>query len=211
MSEYKTEQEKFWAGKFGDEYCDRNLGANLLASNVALFSKMLSHTVGIRSVIEFGANLGMNLKAIKALIPEVELSAIEINQKAVELLKQDPEIKQVYAESIFDHEPDGLQDLALIKTVLIHINPEKLQKVYELLYKSSRRYICIAEYYSPVPVTVTYRGNTDKLFKRDFAGEILEKYKDLKLIDYGFAYRRDPYYGAEYDDINWFLLEKRNV
>ena len=38
---YKTEQEEFWAGNFGDEYIQRNQGDKLLASNLALFSKAL--------------------------------------------------------------------------------------------------------------------------------------------------------------------------
>lgn len=69
------------------------------------------------------------------------------------------------------------------------------------------RYILIAEYYNPVPVEVSYRGNSGKLFKRDFAGEMLDRYSDLQLLDYGFSYRRDPQFPT--DDINWFLLEKR--
>jgi len=44
------------------------------------------------------------------------------------------------------------------------------------------------------------------LFKRDFAGEMLERFADLKLLDYGFVYRRDPNFPQ--DDITWFLLEK---
>ena len=35
---FKTEQENFWAGKFGTEYIRRNTGAALLASNLAFFS-----------------------------------------------------------------------------------------------------------------------------------------------------------------------------
>jgi spore coat polysaccharide biosynthesis protein SpsF len=45
------------------------------------------------------------------------------------------------------------------------------------------------------------------LFKRDFAGEMLEQFADLRLIDYGFAYRRDPAFPQ--DDITWFLMEKK--
>ncbi len=81
-----------------------------------------------------------------------------------------------------------------------------LSKVYEILHKSSKRYICVAEYYNPSPVEVNYRGHQGKLFKRDFAGEIIDKFKDVCLVDYGFVYHRDPY---PQDDINWFLLEKK--
>jgi len=75
------------------------------------------------------------------------------------------------------------------------------------LYALSQRYILIAEYYNPVPVEVSYRGNSGKLFKRDFAGEMLDRYADLQLLDYGFGYHRDSQFPV--DDITWFLLEKR--
>ena len=63
----------------------------------------------------------------------------------------------------------------------------------------------LVEYYSSNPVGVRYRGNKDKLFKRDFAGEIIKKY-NLNLIDYGFVYRFDK---NPQDDLTWFLLKKK--
>ena len=81
-----------------------------------------------------------------------------------------------------------------------------MPQVYELLYQSSKKYICIAEYYNPKPVEIDYRGHEGKLFKRDFAGEMMDKYKDLQLVDYGFVYHRD--YQFAQDDMNWFLLKK---
>jgi len=202
---FNSEQEQFWAGDFGNEYTSRNQGLKWIASNVSLFAKIFAHTLDVRSVIEFGANLGLNLKAIKQILPDAELSAIEINQKAVEELERLGDIK-VYHKSILDFSPDYKRDIVLIKGVLIHINPDSLPQVYDLLYKTSARYICIAEYYNPSPVEVLYRGHTGKLFKRDFAGEMLEKFKDLRLVDYGFVYHRDNNFPD--DDITWFLLEK---
>ena len=32
------------------------------------------------------------------------------------------------------------------------------------------------------------RGHSDRLFKRDFAGEMMDRHPQLQLIDYGFAY-----------------------
>lgn len=201
---FKTEQENFWATEFGDEYIVRNDDLQIIAGNINLFSKIIGKTANVKSVIEFGSNIGNNLKAIKTLIPNCELSAIEINQKAVEVLKEQ-DVK-IYAQSILDYVPDYKRDLAFIKGVLIHINPDELQNVYEKLYASSKKYIIIAEYYNPSPVTIPYRGHSDRLFKRDFAGEMLDKYSDLKLVDYGFSYHRDNNYPQ--DDITWFLLEK---
>jgi spore coat polysaccharide biosynthesis protein SpsF len=204
---FKTEQEEFWAGNFGNEYVDRvNENVKRIASNIHLFSNILRKTSNIHSVIEFGANIGLNLKAINKLLPEAVLSAIEINAKAINLLKKWKKVKYLYEMSLFDFNPDTKRDFVLTKGVLIHINPEMLKNVYELLYNTSNRYICIAEYYNPTPVSITYRGNENKLFKRDFAGEFLDKYEDFKLIDYGFQYRKDINFPQ--DDITWFLLKK---
>lgn len=203
---YKTEQEEFWAGTFGDEYIDRNQGKAMVASNIAIFSKILKRTDSVSSIIEFGSNSGINLEAIQYLLPTVKLSAIEINENAVTQLKNIKGIK-VYHSSILDFVPDATHDFVLIKGVLIHINPDELQKVYELLYKATNKYICIFEYYNPSPVGIKYRGHEGKLFKRDFAGEIMDKFSDLKLIDYGFVYHRDNIFPQ--DDLTWFLLEKK--
>ncbi|MFH0898460.1 MAG: pseudaminic acid biosynthesis-associated methylase [bacterium] len=92
------------------------------------------------------------------------------------------------------------------KGVLIHLNPDLLPQAYDLLYKTSKKYICIVEYYNPTPVAISYRGHSDRLFKRDFAGEILDAYKNLNLVDYGFVYHRDKNFPQ--DDVTWFLLEK---
>ena len=35
---FSTDQEAFWAGEFGTEYIDRNIGDELLASNLNFFS-----------------------------------------------------------------------------------------------------------------------------------------------------------------------------
>lgn len=207
MTDFKTEQEQFWAGGFGDEYAERNKSARLMSSNVAMFSEILAHTLSVRSVIEFGANIGFNLHAIKQILPEVELSAVEINSKAVTELERLAKVK-VYNKSILEFSPDYLRDFVLIKGVLIHINPGELSRVYSLLHQSSSRYICVAEYYNPSPVEVNYRGHKDKLFKRDFAGEMLDMFKDLQLLNYGFIYHRDNNFPQ--DDITWFLLEKLN-
>lgn len=207
MCSYQTEQEKFWAGTFGDEYINRNDSLTSLATEISFFSKILSFTNGISSCIEFGANIGLNLKAIDMLIPGCELSAVEINSKAVDKLREVKEGEiNVYHQSIIDFKIDYQRDFVITCGVLIHLNPDLLPEVYDILYKSSKRYILIAEYYNPTPVEVEYRGNGGKLFKRDFAGEMLDRYNDLSLIQYGFNYHRDNIFPQ--DDITWFLLSK---
>lgn len=206
---YKTEQEAFWAGEFGEGYLERNRGEALLASNLVYFSRALKAVGRINSVLEFGANIGMNQQALKLLYPEIQRSAIEINPNACQQLRAQIGDDQVFEGSIFDYPADQQFQLALIRGVLIHIDPEMLPVVYEKLYQSSNQYILLIEYYNPTPVSVPYRGHDGKLFKRDFAGEMMEKYPDLQLLDYGFGYRRDKSLGELVDDSTWFLMEKR--
>ena len=124
--QFKTDQEAFWAGKFGDDYIARNAGAALLGSNIAFLSKMLSRCPCAKSLIEFGANIGMNLRAIRALRPDLQLDAIEINEKAVGELRAWGGANRIHHGSVLDFNPDRTWDIALIKGVLIHINPDYL-------------------------------------------------------------------------------------
>ncbi len=207
MNQFKTEQEKFWSEEFGDQYISRNESEQLMASNLHYFSTALKKAGKIASCKEFGANIGMNMRALKLLYPGIKLNAVEINKKAATILGETIGIDNVFNGSIFDAPNEKKVELSLIKGVLIHINPEMLNSVYEKLYEASSKFILIGEYYNPSPVTINYRGHTDRLFKRDFAGEFLEKYPDTRLIDYGFAYRKDPAFPQ--DDITWFLIEKK--
>lgn len=204
---YQTDQEAFWAGEFGRDYIARNEGDALLASNLAFFTGALRAAGKVDSCMEFGANIGMNLRALKLLYPQQRQGAVEINAEAARQLRAGLPEAQVHEESILDVQVPGGWDLVLIKTVLIHINPEFLPQVYDRLHAASRRLVLVAEYYNPAPVAITYRGHEQRLFKRDFAGEMLERFPDLRLVDYGFSYRNDPAYPQ--DDITWFLLEKR--
>jgi pseudaminic acid biosynthesis-associated methylase len=201
-----TDQEAFWQGEFGDEYVDRNDSPALIAANTALFVKALSRTARIDSLVEFGTNRGLNLLALRQILPHCRLTGIELNAKAHAAVSQ-LGIADVWHGSLFDYPVTEQVDLSLIKGVLIHLNPELLPAAYDKLYQASRRYILLAEYYNPTPVEVSYRGHTGKLFKRDFAGELLDRYTDLQLVDYGFCYQRDPVFPT--GDANWFLLEKR--
>jgi pseudaminic acid biosynthesis-associated methylase len=205
-SPFSTPQEAFWAGAFGTDYIDRNRDAQLLASNLQFFSRALQRAGRIESCAEIGANIGMNLRALKLLYPEIRTFGVEINPDAAAELGKLIGAENVFQGSLFDWQPAAPAQLSYSKGVLIHIQPESLARAYDQLHAAASRYVMVAEYYNRSPVAIPYRGHEDRLFKRDFAGEMLDRFSDLTLIDYGFAYHRDPAFPQ--DDISWFLMEK---
>ena len=144
---FVTPQENFWAGEFGSDYIGRNDSAAMVATNLNTFCNALKYAGGgIKSVIEIGANIGMNLKALQLLYPGIHLKGVEINSDAAKRLADVIGENNVFEGSIFDYPNQEKVDLAIAKGVLIHINPGKLQGVYEMLYQASKRFILLAEY-----------------------------------------------------------------
>lgn len=190
-----------WRESFGDAYTERNSDARIY-SRLALFAKILRSARDVRSIVEIGCNKGPNLQAINTLDPTIALTGYEINetaaQQAVAL-----EIATIHCQDVLSLNTFAPSDLAFTSGVLIHIPPEHLGAAYKALHGLSRRYVLVCEYYNPTPVSVPYRGS--ELYKRDFAGELMDRF-DLTLRDYGFVYHRDTHFPL--DDATWFLLEK---
>lgn len=200
-------QQEFWRGEFGDQYIERNKSPNLMAANISLFANIMARSQILpKSILEIGANIGLNLKALSSLLPNCELTGLEINTKAAQELRSSG--FNTIESSIEGAALDSSFDLVLTKGVLIHINPEALKTVYEKIFHASNKWILLIEYYSPSPVHINYRGHENKLFKRDFAGEFLDHFPGrLNLVNYGFNYHRGNF---PQDDLTWFLLEKRS-
>ena len=205
VDDNRSDQEQFWAGDFGDEYIGRNDDRAIVAGNVQLFSQAL-RGIAVRSVLEVGANIGMNLAALKVLYPALDVSAIEINPTAASELASRFPGSRVDSCSITESVIDTQFDLVLSKGVLIHLNPDLLPEVHKRIGEWASRYVIFAEYYNPSPVAIPYRGHDNRLFKRDFAGEFLALHPEFSLRDYGFVYRGDPAHPL--DDITWFLMER---
>ncbi len=203
---FSTAQEEFWAGEFGDDYQERNVGQGLISSNLRLFAEVLDRMgTDPRSIFEIGANIGMNLEALRMLLPEASIQALEINEKAHHALER----KGFAAErgSILDFDGNQTYDFVFTKGVLIHIEPGKLQTVYRKIASLAAEWLLIAEYYDPNPVALDYRGHKHRLFKRDFAGEFLDENKDFELWAHGFRYRR---VSLDRDDTHWFLIRRKS-
>jgi len=202
---FETPQEEFWAGDFGDSYTQRNSADHLQSSKNWFFSRALNSVQGVNSVLELGANVGLNIRSLRSLFPKLSAHAIEVNPKAADELRSLLGPDSVTQGSIHSFDSSQTWDLVLSMGLLIHVSPSKLPDVYRVMRKASKRYILIGEYYSRIPQSIEYRGFEDRLFRRDFAGEMLDLFPELILRDYGFIYHRDPL--APLDDISWFLLE----
>jgi spore coat polysaccharide biosynthesis protein SpsF len=199
----RTAQEEFWEGQFGDEYTVRNVTTP--EARTPFFRKILDLAAGVRTVCELGANRGDNLRAIHVLRPDVRATAVEVNRSAFEQLETLPGVEAVHA-SIQDFRSATRYDLVFTCGVLIHLPPEDLPGVYEKMVSLSSRYVLLNEYFNPVPVELEYRGHQGRLFKRDFAGELLKGTPvSLRVVDYGFLWKRlEP----GWDNTTWVLMEK---
>ena len=193
-----------WAGDPGDEYVKRQTLTR--ESRQWMFNQVLRCTGLLNSVIEFGASTGENLMALLHLHSNnLSTTGVEINKQAREQMAEQTK-GAVFDSAIQNFYTDRQWDMSMTRGVLIHIPPHDLQQANSTLYATSRKYILIAEYYNPTPVMIQYRGQDNLLWKRDFAGDMMNRYPDLRLVNYQFIYHRDPV--APQDDVSWFLMEK---
>ena len=197
-------QEKFWQGNFGNSYIKRNNHQKVVKNNFHFFKKVLNKKIKINTLIELGPNVGLNIIALNKIFKNLKITAVEINKKACEHLKKIKNVN-IINNSILKFNLKSKFDLVLIKGVMIHVHPKDLKILYKKIENLSKKYILICEYYNPYPISINYRGHKNKLFKNDYAGLFLKKYKNYKLVNYGFCYHLDKY---PLDDVNWFLLKK---
>lgn len=204
-----TSQLAAWQGAFGDAYIDRNPATEaLIGRRTQGFARMLAPLAAHMpsSVLEVGANVGINLRALQRLGFD-ELYAVEPNARARAQLVADHVLP---ASRTFDACAESLpfgdrsKDLVLSCTVLIHLSDASLQRACEEIHRVAARAILVAEYFSPSAQAIPYRGHDDMLFKRDYGALFLDLFPDLELVDYGFLWKR----ASGFDDVTYWLLRR---
>jgi pseudaminic acid biosynthesis-associated methylase len=204
-----TPQEALWRGEFGDAYVERNAARPAyLAALTRYWSRILQVTEGAppTQVLEVGANIGLNLRALSR-ITTAELHAVEPNARAREVLIRDevlPADRLTDGIAAATGLETGAYDFAFTSGVLIHIHPRDLLASCREVHRVTRRYLACIEYFSDTEQEVPYRGLGEALFKRDFGGFYLDNFPDLRLLDYGFAWKR----ATGMDNSTWWLFEK---
>lgn len=203
-------QESLWRGDFGNDYVERNaVDAAMLAARTASWSEILKTIAGAppASILEVGANIGLNLRALRRLSPAA-FYALEPNEKARARLVADQVVeKDKVIDGLASRIPlaDRTVDLAFTAGVLIHIHPDNLLASIREIHRVARRYIVCIEYFADKPTEIPYRGHNEALFKRDFGGFYLDNFPDLKVVDYGFFWSRL----TTLDNLTWWVFEKQ--
>ena len=178
-----TAQEQFWRGGFGDDYV-RRCGIVNWRARVPFWRQIIDITKP-RSILEVGCNAGLNLRAIRHVAPEVNLCGCDINQTALEAAADDGHV--VAEASIFDLGNAWWEkfDLVFTSGVLIHVASEDIERAMRCIIAASKRYVLAVEYADEKEVEVSYRGHSERLWRRPFGA--MYQSMGLKLVAEGDA------------------------
>lgn len=208
-----TSQIKEWSEDFGKEYTARNplifdeMDMLYLKQKGITRSSLNSEFIGqmdrfIR-IFEVGANVGTQLQGLQKL-GFSNLYGIELQANAVELAKtRTKNINLIQGTAFNIPFKNGFFDLVFTSGLLIHISPDDIGEALDEIFRCSNQYIWGCEYYNNNYVSVPYRGKNDLLWKADFAGLFLDRFKELELV----KEKRIKYLNNENLD-TMFLLKK---
>ncbi len=187
-----TTQEKFWEGKFGKEYTDRNTrdpGAwdefyrtTWGVTKTEMNERFVGDLDRSARILEVGCNTGMQLAGLQRMGFQ-DVWGCDIQQYAVDEARKHVAGAQVVKASALDLPfKDGFFDVVVTNGVLIHISPDDLGKVVDEMVRCTRKYVWGFEYDSDAPESIDYRGEKGFLWKRDFAAFFLERAPELELV-----------------------------
>ena len=203
-----TAQEDFWMNKITESYAQDNSswdeGLGLLA-----WERMLSkiEKSSVSSFLDCGSNIGRNIAFLNKILPTASTNIVELAKMPYEECLKNYQVESSFLGSIKEATFDREFDLVFTNAVLIHVNPDDLVDSMRRMYEMSSKYILIGEYFNRTPVMINYRGEDDKLFKRDF-GKLFTENFSCTVIDYGFLWGHQ-FDSAGFDDITYWLFEKR--
>jgi spore coat polysaccharide biosynthesis protein SpsF len=205
----ESRQVAAWRGDFGDSYIERNqVTPEVVQSRRNSFAHILAHCSGdeIKSMLEVGANVGINLRSLSD-IADAKLFAVEPNAQARERLIADGVVPGEHAINGIAENlpvPDRFVDLVFTTGVLIHVGEQGIRTAIRELHRTSRRYVLMMEYFAPRSEMIPYRGQNDLLFRRDFGSLLLDEFSDVQPVAQGFLWRRT----TAFDDLTWWLFRK---
>jgi len=204
----RNEQEAFWAEIYAKDYITKNsqFDESLLLRG---WEQILRKVKAPSSIVEFGPNIGRNIKALNHFYPEADKTVVEISSEAISVLERNNPNLKIHNASIRESSLIASSyDLSVIMGVLIHIHPDDLLDNVQKVIESSNKYVIVGEYFNRTPVALSYQGQENKLFKCDFGKLILQNFgNEIKLVDYGFLWGH-IFDNGGFDDITWWVFEK---
>ena len=183
-----NEQETFWAGAQGDAYTNRNRVNWLL--RVPFWTDVIAMT-GAKRIMEVGCNFGANLLALRTINPHLNLFGIDINDYARRQASSlGLDVMESTALSYFNWLENAKKifgdanpnDLIFTSGVLIHISPESLRAEMQAILDLSRHYVLCIEYAADKEEEVEYRGEMQRLWRRDYGALYQELCPQLTLM-----------------------------
>lgn len=195
--------EALWAGRFGDEYSERNAAAG---EGRRPFWAARLEQLGFESALEVGCNIGANLRWLAELLGPEHVAGVDVNAHALERLRAAlPGVDARLAPARTLPFADGAFDLVFTTGVLIHQPPADLPRVLDEIVRCSRRYVLCGEYYAADLEEVPYRGEEGALFRHDYGRLYRRRFPGLELVEEGFLSRADGVWG----DLTYWVFERR--
>lgn len=168
----QSKQLDRWSGSFGKAYTERNVGENYEPERLArmgqIFETMLSHTSGVRSILEVGCNSGHNFFPLSAL-GDFELVGLEPQAEALRQGRQRGAPATLVQGNAFNIPyADNHFDLVFTTGVMMHISPDDLPRALAEFRRVSRGYYFTLDYFEENEVAVPqYHDHDDMLWRRD--------------------------------------------
>ncbi len=156
-------------------------------------------------ILEIGANLGQQLELLRQMGFR-NVVGIEINEYAIRRAHGLFPGVQIMKASAFNLPfKDCYFDLVFTSGVLIHIAPKDVGRAIVEIHRTAKSLIWGFEYFDPVYAVIPYRGNKNVMWRGDFAGMYLKRFKDLRLLKQELY----PYVQDRTKQDAMFLLKKK--
>lgn len=207
-------QEKQWAGEFGNVYLTRNPKSIKEEDNVCkkvfgikrtdLVKEFLNKIGRSAKILEVGCNAGVQLMILQKMGFK-NLYGIEINSNTINIARSlTKDINFVQGNALDLPFKDNYFDLVFTCGVLMHISPKNIKKAMKEIYRCSNKYILGCEGYANKETPVSYRGNKNMIWDRNFPKLYLDSFKDLKIM----KEKKVKYLNKENEIDLMFLLKK---
>ena len=168
--EKKSIQEKIWESDFGKKYTQRNTFDSYQMWNRSYIKKFGVSKEHINKnflqkfskkikILEIGCNIGNQLHGLQR-IGFKNLTGIDIQQNCLKKIKKNfNNIRVVRASAYNLPFKNNSFDFVFTSNVLIHFPPNKINKVFDEIYRVSSEWIWGFEYFSNKFEEIVYRKN----------------------------------------------------